>query len=239
MAPETARIVVVDDDASIRDALCDYLARHGYAVRAADGAAALDRLLAQAPADLVVLDWMMPGEDGLSVCRRLAEADVAVLMLSALDTPPDRVIGLEVGADDYLAKPFEPRELLARVRALLRRGAQLRRQAAAPAEGYAFAGWTLQIEARALRAPDGAEVTLTAGEFALLRAFVERAGRVLDRERLMALTHGDTAESFDRAVDLAISRLRRKLSQAHPGADALIQTLRGEGYRFAATVRRL
>ncbi|MCD9032203.1 response regulator [Luteimonas sp. Y-2-2-4F] len=239
MAPETARIVVVDDDASIRDALCDYLARHGYEVRAADGAAALDRLLAQAPADLVVLDWMMPGEDGLSVCRRLADADIAVLMLSALDTPPDRVIGLEVGADDYLAKPFDPRELLARVRALLRRGAQLRQQAARPAEGYAFEGWTLRLDTRALHAPDGAEVTLTAGEFALLRALVERAGRVLDRERLMALTHGDAAEPFDRAIDLAISRLRRKLAQARPGADALIQTLRGEGYRFAATVQRL
>ena len=239
MTAETARIVVVDDDASIRDALCDYLARHGYAVRGADGAAAMDRLLAQAPADLVVLDWMMPGEDGLSVCRRLADADVAVLMLSALDSPPDRVIGLEVGADDYLAKPFDPRELLARVRALLRRGAQLRQQATRPAEGYGFDGWTLRLDIRALCTPDGTEVALTAGEFALLRALVERAGRVLDRERLMALTHGDAAEPFDRAVDLAISRLRRKLAQARPGADALIQTLRGEGYRFAATVRRL
>ncbi|MCD9006938.1 response regulator [Luteimonas sp. XNQY3] len=239
MASETSRIVVVDDDASIRDALCDYLARHGYSVRAADGAAALNRLLAQAPADLVVLDWMMPGEDGLSICRRLADVDVAVLMLSALDSPPDRVIGLEVGADDYLAKPFDPRELLARVRALLRRGHQLRQQAELPPEGYAFQGWTLRLDTRALCAPDGTEVRLTAGEFALLRVLVERAGRVLSRERLMVLMHGDAAEPFDRAIDLAVSRLRRKLAQAQPGADSLVQTLRNEGYRFATAVHRL
>ncbi|MDR6990361.1 response regulator [Luteimonas sp. 3794] len=239
MAAQTPRIVVVDDDASIRDALSDYLSRHGFDVRAADGATALDRLLAQAPADLVVLDWMMPGEDGLSVCRRLAGSDMAVLMLSALDTPPDRVIGLEVGADDYLAKPFDPRELLARVRALLRRGHQLRQQACAPAVGYIFQGWTLRIDLRTLAAPDGSDISLTAGEFGLLAAFVERAGRVLARERLMALTHGDAAEPFDRAIDLAISRLRRKLAQAHADGRTLIQTLRGEGYRFTAHVHRL
>lgn len=239
MHPQPYRIVVVDDDASIRDALVDYLARHGYAVRSAEDAAALDRLLAQAPADLVVLDWMMPGEDGLSVCRRLAGTDIAVLMLSALDSPPDRVIGLEVGADDYLAKPFDPRELLARVRALLRRGAQLRAQAAQPATGFMFEGWTLRTDTRALTSPDGAGLTLTAGEFALLQALVESGGRVLDRERLMTAIHGDAAEPFDRAIDLAISRLRRKLAQAMPGADALVQTLRGAGYRFAAPVRRL
>lgn len=239
MASQTSRIVVVDDDASIRDAIRDYLARHGYTVLAADGAAAMDRLLAEAPVDLVVLDWMMPGEDGLSICRRLADTDVAVLMLSALDSPPDRVIGLEVGADDYLSKPFDPRELLARVRALLRRGQQLRQQAERPTDGYVFQGWTLRLDTRALHAPDGSDVRLTAGEFALLRALVERAGRVLSRERLMVLIHGDTAEPFDRAIDLAISRLRRKLAQAQPGADALVETLRSEGYRLATTARRL
>ncbi len=239
MAADSPRLIVVDDDASIRDALRDYLVRHGYHVRVADGAAALDRLMAEMPADLVVLDWMMPGEDGLSVCRRLADAEVAVLMLSALGSPPDRVIGLEVGADDYLAKPFDPRELLARVRALLRRSRRLPASGGAGAEGYGFDGWTLHLDTRVLRAPDAAEVVLTAGEFALLRALVEAAGRVLDRERLMRLTHGDAAEPFDRAIDLAVSRLRRKLAQAHAGADALIQTLRGVGYRFAAPVRRL
>lgn len=225
----------------MRDALRDYLVRHGYDVRVADGAAALGRRLAEAPADLVVLDWMMPGEDGLSICRRLADADadVAVLMLSALGSPPDRVICLEVGADDYLAKPFDPRELLARVRALLRRTRRLPPPSGASVEGYGFDGWALHLDTRVLRAPDAAEVTLTAGEFELLRALVEAAGRVLDRERLMRLTHGDAAEPFDRAIDLAVSRLRRKLAQAHPGADAMIQTLRGVGYRFSAPVHRL
>lgn len=239
MGTEPYRIVVVDDDASIRDALCDYLARHGYLVSGADGAATLDRLLEQAPADLVVLDWMMPGEDGLSVCRRLAASDTTVLMLSALDSAPDRVIGLEVGADDYLAKPFDPRELLARVRALLRRGSQLRRQPERPLAGFAFDGWTLRTETHVLETPDGDALVLTAGEFALLRVLVESGGRVLDRERLMTRIHGDDAEPFDRAIDLAVSRLRRKLSQARPGADTLIQTLRGVGYRFVAPVQRL
>ncbi len=239
MTSPPPHIVVVDDDASIRDALVDYLARHGYTVRGADSAATLDRLLAQAPADLIVLDWMMPGEDGLSVCRRLADSQTAVLMLSALDTAPDRVIGLEVGADDYLAKPFDPRELLARVRALLRRGSQLRQHAAEPARGYAFAGWTLRTDTRALTAPDGTALTLTAGDFALLRALLGGAGRVLDRDCLMTAIHGDAAEPFDRAIDLAVSRLRRKLAQAAPGAEALVETLRGAGYRFAAPVRRL
>ncbi|MET0328153.1 MAG: response regulator transcription factor [Luteimonas sp.] len=233
------RIIVVDDDASIRDALVDYLARHGYTVHGADGAVAFDRMRAQAPVDLVVLDWMMPGEDGLSVCRRLAGSATAVLMLSALDTPPDRVIGLEVGADDYLAKPFDPRELLARVRALLRRGAQLRQVAGQPATGFVFDGWTLRADTHVLTSPAGEPLTLTAGEFALLHALVDGGGRVLDRERLMTAIHGDTAEPFDRAIDLAVSRLRRKLAHAVPGADALVQTLRGVGYRFAATVRRL
>lgn len=229
---------MVDDDASIRDAIADYLSRHGYAVRKADGAAALDRLLAECPADLIVLDWMMPGEDGLSVCRRLASSSTAVLMLSALDTPPDRVIGLEVGADDYLAKPFDPRELLARVRSLLRRGAKLQ-QPPQPAAGYTFAGWEMRIETHELISPEGQALTLTAGEFSLLRALVESGGRVLSRERLMTATHGDAAEPFDRAIDLGVSRLRRKLAHGSSGAETLVQTLRGAGYRFAAPVRRL
>lgn len=230
MSSAPPQIVVVDDDASIRDGLRDYLVRHGYAVRTADGAVALDRLLAQAPAELVVLDWMMPGEDGLSICRRLAATGVAVLMLSAHDSPPDRVVGLEVGADDYLSKPFDPRELLARVRALLRRAEKLRADPAAPV--LRFNGWCLAPALRTLTDPLGRNVALTAGEFALLRVMAERPGRVLGREHLMSLTRGDDAEPFDRAIDLAVSRLRRKLAQAHAGGDALIQTLRGEGYRF-------
>ncbi|HDS1137155.1 TPA: response regulator transcription factor [Stenotrophomonas maltophilia] len=231
-----ARIIVVDDDASIRDAIADCLLLRGYQVRVAADAAALDVLLQVERPDAIILDWMMPGEDGLSVCRRLQARAIPILMLSAMGSAPDRVIGLEMGADDYLAKPFDPRELLARVRALLRRQDKLRAQVSSELR---FAGWRLLPEQRRLVAPDGEDVVLSRGEFALLLALAERAGRVLDRERLLQLTHGEGSDSVDRAVDLAISRLRRKLGQAVPGAESLVQTLRGEGYRFDATVQVL
>ncbi|WP_313204135.1 response regulator transcription factor [Stenotrophomonas sp.] len=232
----TATLIVVDDDASIRDAIADHLLLHGYCVRVAADAAAMDVLLQVERPDAIVLDWMMPGEDGLSVCRRLQSRAIPILMLSAMGSAPDRVIGLEMGADDYLAKPFDPRELLARVRALLRRQDKLRAQT--PME-LRFDGWRLLPEQRRLFAPEGTEVALSRGEFALLQALAERAGRVLDREQLMQLTRGDDSESVDRAVDLAISRLRRRLAQAAPGGDGLVQTLRGEGYRFGPAVQRL
>ncbi|MCF7750539.1 response regulator transcription factor [Bacillus subtilis subsp. subtilis] len=231
-----AEIIVVDDDTSIRDALAECLQRHGFSVRVAADAAALDRLLQVHRPDAIILDWMMPGEDGLSVCRRLQARAIPILMLSAMGTAPDRVIGLEMGADDYLAKPFDPRELIARVRALLRRQEKLRVQAVV---ALRFAGWRLLPESRQLWAPDGTEVMLSRGEFALLQVLAERPGRVLGRERLMQLMHGDAHDSVDRAVDLAISRLRRKLGQAAVGGEELVQTLRGEGYRFDATVEVL
>lgn len=234
--PVATDIVVVDDDASIRDAIADCLHQHGYQVRVAADAAALDQLLAQRGTDLIVLDWMMPGEDGLSVCRRLQSRGTPILMLSAMGSTPDRVIGLEMGADDYLAKPFDPRELLARVRALLRRARKT--SADDPSTVLQFDGWQLQVEQHRLLAPDATEVVLTAGEFALLRVLAERPGRVLGREQLLQLTRGADCEPFDRAIDLAISRLRRKLGKAAAGGEALVQTLRGQGYRFAVTVTR-
>jgi two-component system OmpR family response regulator len=234
--PAAIDIVVVDDDASIRDAIADCLRQHGYQVRVAADAAMLDALLAQQRSALIVLDWMMPGEDGLSVCRRLQPSGIPILMLSAMGSTPDRVIGLEMGADDYLAKPFDPRELLARVRALLRRAD--RKEGAAPSTTLHFEGWQLQLEQHRLLTPQAADVPLTRGEFALLRVLAERAGRVLSREQLLRLTRGEDSEPFDRAVDLAVSRLRRKLAQAATGGDVLVQTLRGEGYRFAAPVSR-
>ena len=230
------RLIVVDDDASIRDALADYLRRHGFEVAAAAGGQELDALMAHRKPELVVLDWMMPGEDGLSICRRLRQHGVPILMLSAMGQSSDRVIGLEMGADDYLVKPFDPRELLARVRALLRR--RDRGPLAAAGTEWRFDGWRFLPSQRRLLAPGDVEVTLTPGEQALLLALVERAGRVLSRDRLLQLTRGDDAEGFDRAVDLAVSRLRRKLAHAHPGGDALVQTLRGEGYRFVPSVER-
>ncbi|HZF41952.1 MAG TPA: response regulator [Sphingomonadaceae bacterium] len=227
-------VLVVDDDSSIRDALCEYLRGHGFAVRGADGATKMDRLLAEAPADVVVLDVMMPGEDGLSVCRRLARKGVPVLMLSALGDTTDRIVGLEIGASDYLPKPFDPRELLARLRAMLRDRSTAEDQALGTR--YFFAGWQMDLEARTLRASSGAVMPLTSGEFALLRVFAERPGRLLSRDQLLDLSRGGDVGPYDRAVDLAVSRLRRKLDA--DGGVALIETVRGEGYRFLPPVRR-
>lgn len=226
-------ILVVDDDASIRDAIAEFLGGHGYAVRTADSAIVCDRELEHAPADLLVLDVMMPGEDGLSLCRRLAPLGTPILMLSALDAVTDRVVGLEVGAWDYLAKPFEPRELLARVRALLRRPGAGRADQGGGC--LAFAGWRLDVEARQLRDPAGRQVPLSEGDHALLAAFVERPGRILTRDALLDLTRGLDAASYDRAMDIAVSRLRRKLAGADPAP--LIETVRGVGYRFLPAVR--
>jgi two-component system OmpR family response regulator len=239
MAPDReplSEILVVDDDASIRDAIVDFLGWHGYAVRAAASAAACARALEQAPADLIVLDVMMPGEDGLSLCRRLAAGNTPILMLSALDDVTDRIVGLEVGAWDYMTKPFEPRELLARVRALLRRPVADRAAADGDHGGMTFAGWRFDIEQRRLRDPAGRPLLLTEGEHALLAAFVLRPGRVLSRDVLLDLARGIDAASYDRAIDIAVSRLRRKLAEADPVP--LIETVRGAGYRFLPAVQR-
>ena len=231
-------IIVVDDDPSVRDALIGYLTRHDFHARPADGGAALDQALAEAPADLIILDLMMPEEDGLSICRRLAGKGPPILMLTAMGETPDRIVGLELGAADYLAKPFEPRELLARIRAVLRTYQSGSSLDAGEDKGKAliFSGWRLSPGQRILNDPSGRHIPLTAGEFALLQAMAERPGRLLNREMLLQLTRGPDAEPFDRAVDLSISRLRRKLAEG--GGKDLIETVRGEGYRFTAPVRR-
>ncbi|MEP9400438.1 response regulator transcription factor [Sphingomonas sp. VNH70] len=235
-AAASSMILVVDDDASIRDAIAEFLVAHGYAVRTAANAAAADRALAEASADLIVLDVMMPGEDGLSLCRRLAPAGVPILMLSALDAVTDRIVGLEVGAWDYLTKPFAPRELLARVRALLRRpGVERADPAPRDTGGVRFAGWWLDMDERRLRDPAGRLLSLSEGEHALLAAFVRRPGRILSRDALLDLARGTDAASYDRAIDIAVSRLRRKLADADPAP--LIETVRGVGYRFMPQVR--
>lgn len=230
----SANILIVDDDASLRAALDDYLSCAGYAVRTAASGAAMDARLAEALPDLVVLDVMMPGEDGLSICRRL-HGRAPVLMLSAMGETTDRIVGLEVGAADYLPKPFEPRELLARIRAVLRRPRRADEDVAAD-RVLTFDGWMLAPQARRLTDPAGAAVDLTSGEFALLMTLVRSAGRILSRDQILENTHGPLAESFDRAVDLTVSRLRRKLER--PQQAALIETVRGVGYRFRATVQR-
>ncbi|MDQ1193852.1 two-component system OmpR family response regulator [Brevundimonas vesicularis] len=229
-----ADILIVDDDPSVRGALLDYLAGPEFSVRGVEGAVEMDGAIAARTPDLIILDVMMPGETGLSICRRLG--DVApVLMLSAAGETTDRIVGLELGAADYLSKPFEPRELLARIRAILRRPSS-KSEAVLPGQLWLFAGWRFDSDARSLLDPSGRPVILTTGELSLLLAFVEHPGRLLSRDRLLTLTHGPLTDNFDRAVDLAVSRLRRKLERS--GQPPLIETQRGLGYRFAAEVRR-
>lgn len=231
--PAPIKILVVDDDASLRAALDAYLSGAGYTVRTADGGKTMDEAISQSVPDMVILDVMMPGEDGLAICRRL-QGVAPVLMLSAMGETTDRIVGLEVGAADYLPKPFEPRELLARVRAVLRRPAP-QMQDCVVNRAYLFEGWALDIEARQLSDPQGRPVELTTGEWSLLTVFVESPGRILSRDQILGSTHGPLADNFDRAVDLAVSRLRRKLER--PARPALIETVRGLGYRFRAAVR--
>ena len=233
MQEAAPRILVVDDDPGIREVLTEYLGQHGYATEGAATAAEMDRAIAARRPDLIVLDLMMPGEDGLSVCRRIAGKGPPIVMLSAMGEDTDRIIGLELGADDYLAKPCNPRELLARVRAVLRRP---RDEAAGDAPALLFAGWRLDLMRRELTRPDQQVVPLSAGEFALLRAFAERPGRVMTRDQLLERARGTDADIFDRAMDVQISRLRKKLDDGS-GLE-MIQTLRGEGYMFDVKVDR-
>jgi two-component system OmpR family response regulator len=234
----TARIVVIDDDPDIRELVSEFLNRHGFEVEAAADAAGLNRALAASPTDLVILDVMLPGEDGLQICRRLAGADgPAVIMLSAMGEETDRIVGLELGADDYLPKPCNPRELLARVRAVLRRRGEPRPQEGDLGAQCEFAGWRLDLVRRELKSPDGVVVNLSGGEFSLLRAFVERPRRVLTRDQLLELARGPESEAFDRAIDVQISRLRRKLENSGDGQE-LIRTVRNEGYMFTVKVTR-
>jgi len=227
-------ILVVDDDEGVRRALLDYLNGPEFSVRGVEGGVAMDAALVAHVPDLIILDVMMPGESGLSICRRVS-GRAPVLILSAAGETTDRIVGLELGAADYLAKPFEPRELLARIRAILRRPA-FACEAAPARRRYGFAGWRLDWTARTLTDPAGLSLDLTSGECSLLLAFVERPGRILSRDQLLAVTHGPLAENFDRAVDLAVSRLRRKLERA--GQSPLIETVRGLGYRFSSEVGR-
>ncbi len=235
-ASPSARILVVDDDPALRDLLAEYLGVNGLQVEAVGDGAAMRLALAAGLPDAVVLDLMLPGEDGLSLARELRNhatfAEVPILMLSARGEEIDRVVGLEVGADDYLAKPFSPRELLARLRALLRRSRPGADSAATSGneQQRSFGPFTLDLAAhRLLR--DGAEVRLTSAEFDLLRVFTERPNRVLSRDNLVDLLKGYERGPFDRSVDIRVTRLRRKI-ETDTAAPAYIRTVRGEGYLF-------
>ena len=233
-------ILVVDDHRDIRDAVTRYLEKNGLRAQSAKSAAEMDVALQAGRFDLVILDVMMPGEDGLSAARRLSAAGgPPVLMLSALGEETDRIVGLEVGADDYLPKPFNPRELLARVKAILRRSE--RRETMAGTLGgrkLGFAGWVLDTDTRDLVHEDGRAATLTTAEFKLLTAFLERPRFVLSREQLLDITSGRSADVFDRTIDNQVSRLRRKIED-DPTHPKIIATIRAGGYSLAADVREV
>jgi len=234
------RLLFVDDDEDILALMTRFFGQHHYDVVTANDGAGMFAELERQPCDLVVLDVMLPNEDGLSLCRRLrVSSHIPVIMLTAMGDQTDRVVGLEMGADDYLSKPFDARELLARVKAVLRRSA-LPRGSTEPAEtrpAIVFAGWRLDLARRELRTPDNMMVPLSGVEFDLLLAFAEHPQRVLSRDQLLDLARGRGHDAFDRSIDVQISRLRRKID-ADPEAPSLIQTIRNGGYMFTPKVLR-
>ena len=232
-------ILIVDDDREIRELLAKFLERNGVRVSSARDGREARRIWTQGHYNLVVLDLMMPGESGLDVARWLRnQADVPIVMLTAMGEETDRIIGLELGADDYIAKPFNPRELLARIRAVLRRTTARTEGPDFDNRRYCFSGWVLEPSRRRLLNPEGAEVAITGGEYDLLLALLERANRVLTRDMLLDLLRGRQAGPFDRAIDVAISRLRRKLEDGGRNAQ-VIKTVRGGGYVLASDVDRV
>ncbi|WP_395391165.1 response regulator [Novosphingobium sp. BL-8A] len=248
------RILIVDDDEGIRSLIGEFLGKHGYATETAADPDAMRALLAQQRFDLIVLDVMMPREDGLTALRQLGPDAPPVIMLSAVGSDVDRIVGLEMGADDYLAKPCNPRELLARIRTVLRRRAAAAPAApGAPAQAAAivehvpyegevqsgevlrFAGWRMDLGLRLLFDPSNRLISLSDGEFRLLRAFAQHPRRVLTRDQLLDWSRGEDSELYDRAIDVQLSRLRRKLSDGDGGGD-IIRTVRNEGYLFVPSV---
>lgn len=233
-------ILLVDDERSIRDPLASYLQKNGYRVSSAADAATARSMLGSAAIDLAIIDIMMPGEDGLSLCRHLREAgELPIILLTARSEETDRVVGLEMGADDYVVKPFSPRELVARIKTILRRSAGTPRpDALVPAGRYRFGDWTLNGNDWTLTGQDGVALSLSTADYRLLSTFVERPRQVLTRDQLLDLTQGREANPFDRAIDNQISRLRRKI-EADPKNPTLIKTVWGGGYMFSADVERL
>jgi len=239
MSTPSAAILIVEDDLEISRLVADFMRREGFEVACATDSKAMDAILQRMRPDIVILDLMLPGEDGLSICRRLrADDTIPILMLTAKSDEIDRVVGLEMGADDYLAKPFGPRELLARVRAILRR---VQGTTARPiVRRFSFDRFVIDLDARSVEVaePDAAAMQLTSAEFDLLGCFVQRPRRVLTRDQILDWTRGRAAEPFDRTVDMLISRLRKKLDTASPGSN-LITTVRNGGYLFTAAVKQV
>jgi two-component system phosphate regulon response regulator OmpR len=235
---EQPRIIVVDDEADLREMIGEYLSGHGFAIRLAADGASLGSLLAEAPADLVLLDVNMPGEDGFSIARHLrSTSDACIIMLTAAADVIDRVVGLEIGADDYITKPFDLRELLARIRSVLRRSepssasSALADRSAGEPDRVRFGNTTLVIGSRQLLRDDGSELKLTAMEFDLLLVFARHPNRVLSRDQLLEFAHNRGWEPFDRSIDIRITRIRRKV-EVDPAKPRVIKTVRGSGYMF-------
>lgn len=239
MTDTPTNILLVDDEATLREPLAEYLTRQGFTVEAAESAASARSVLLEFTPDIVLLDIMMPGEDGLSLCRHLVEArGLPVILLTAKGEATDRIIGLEIGADDYVVKPFEPRELIARIRSVLRRASRTAPSGDMAEDAlYIFENWQLDPLKRKLIDPDGVVISISTAEFRLLRAFLDRPRQVLDRDQLLDMVQGREAHLFDRAVDNQISRLRRKIERDSRQPEFIL-TVRGGGYRFAADVKR-
>lgn len=236
-APARPRLLIVDDDPALRTLIRDFLTGQGYGVDEAEDGPSMRAALARQRADIVILDVMMPGEDGLSLARSLADSDdMGIIMVSALGTESDRITGLEMGADDYLPKPVSPRELLARIRALERRRRPVGAQAVDATAHYRFDGWRLDPVRRVLRDPGGIIIGLSEGEFGLLLTFIEKPQQILNRDQLLELARGEDSDAFDRAIDTQVSRLRRKLGNRTQGE--FIRTVRSEGYIFLPAVTR-
>ncbi len=232
-------MLIVEDDAEIAGLLLDLIRENGFEAVAVSSAAEMDRALAERSFDLVILDAMLPGEDGFSICRRLRSSGrIPILMLTALREDIDRIIGIELGADDYVTKPFNPRELMARLKALLRRASYAPDERVVKScSNIGFAGWVVDPRSRQVTDPDGAEVSMTTAEFDLLLAFCNNPNRILSREQLLSMTHAGTAGPIERSVDAHISRLRQKIE---PGLEpTFIKTVRLGGYIFAAKVEPL
>jgi two-component system OmpR family response regulator len=238
--PNPDHVLVVDDDAEIRALLREYLQKQDYRVTAVGDGKGMRAAMEASRPDVIVLDLMMPGEDGLTLCRDLrARSDVPIIMLTARGDETDRIVGLEMGADDYLAKPFNPRELLARIKSVLRRARSLPENLKPhEAASYQFAGWTLDVATRNLAAPDRVVIPLSGTEFRLLRIFLEHPNRVLTRDQLIDLMLSRDAAPFDRAIDVQVSRLRHRLRE-DAKEPVIIKTVRGQGYVFAAPVKAM
>lgn len=230
-------ILVVEDDREIRTMVSRFLQKNGYRVTVSEDATAMERVLSAASIDLILLDIMLPGEDGLSICRRIrARSAIPIIMLTATGDTVARVVGLEMGADDYITKPFDPQELMARTKAVLRRATSLPAQWEKSNAPMTFKGWRIDPAARELRDPTGIRVTLTRGEFDLLLAFCRHPQRTLNREQLLDLSQGRGGSPFDRGIDILVSRIRHKIEE-NPRDPTLIKTVRAGGYVFTPEVK--